>query len=122
MLGPEDGGTAVRRNIGNYLSDGTAQHTKILESSVLSVRKFKLRSCFLGTFAKLRKATISFVASVRPPVYLYVCLFLCLSLRTEQLSSSWKAFHEKLIFQDFLKIRRENSSLIKIDKNNGCFT
>ena len=37
---------------------------------------------FLGAFAKLRKATISFVMSVR------------LSVRTEQLGSKWKDFHE----------------------------
>jgi hypothetical protein len=36
----------------------------------------------LGAFAKLRKATISFVMSVR------------LSIRTEQLGSQWKDFHE----------------------------
>jgi hypothetical protein len=37
---------------------------------------------FLGTFAKLRKATISFVMSV------------CLSVRMEQLCSHWMDFHE----------------------------
>jgi len=36
---------------------------------------------FLGAFAKLRKATISFVMSVR------------LSVRTEQICSQWKDFH-----------------------------
>jgi hypothetical protein len=37
---------------------------------------------FLGAFAKLRKATISFVISVRLPV------------RMEQLGSHWTDFHE----------------------------
>jgi len=38
---------------------------------------------FLGAFAKLRKATNSFVMSVRP------------SVRMEQLGSHWKELHEK---------------------------
>ena len=37
---------------------------------------------FLGAFVKLRKATISFVMSVRP------------SVRLEQLGSHWTDFHE----------------------------
>jgi hypothetical protein len=37
---------------------------------------------FLGTFAELRKATISFVMSVRP------------FFRMEQLGSHWKDFYE----------------------------
>jgi hypothetical protein len=42
---------------------------------------------FLGVFAKLRKATISFV--------MYVCLSpVCLSVRMEELGSHWKYFHE----------------------------
>jgi len=39
-------------------------------------------SQLLGSFAKLRKATISFVMSVRPIV------------RMEQLGSHWMDFHE----------------------------
>jgi len=41
---------------------------------------------FLGAFAKLRKATISFVMSV------------CPSVRKEQLGSRWTDFHEILYF------------------------
>jgi hypothetical protein len=37
---------------------------------------------FLGAFAELRKATISFVVSVRPSVHI------------EQLGSHWTDFHE----------------------------
>jgi hypothetical protein len=37
---------------------------------------------FLGAFAKLRKATVSFVASVRP------------SVRMQQLGSHWKDIHK----------------------------
>jgi hypothetical protein len=39
---------------------------------------------FLGAFAKLRKATVSFVISVCPSV----------SVRMERLLSYWKEFHE----------------------------
>jgi len=53
-----------------------------------------------------RKATISFVMSACPSVRPYVC--------TEQLGSHWKDFHEILYFWHISKIRRENSSFIKI--------
>jgi len=49
----------------------------------------------------LRKATISFVMSVRPSVHM------------EQLGSHWMDFM-KLIFENFSKICREDSSFIKI--------
>ena len=51
---------------------------------------------FLGAFAKLRKTTTSFVMYARLPV------------RTEQLGSQWKDFHEIW----YLKIFRK--SLVKI--------
>jgi hypothetical protein len=41
---------------------------------------------FLGTFAKLRKATISFVMSIRLSACLYVCM--------EQLGSHWTILME----------------------------
>jgi len=44
---------------------------------------------FLGTFAKLQKASISFVMSV------------CPSVRMEQLGSHWKDFHEILYLSIF---------------------
>jgi hypothetical protein len=43
--------------------------------------KTQLENKILGAFAKLRKATISFLTSVRPFV------------RMEQLSSHWTDFH-----------------------------
>jgi hypothetical protein len=46
---------------------------------------------FLGAFAKLRKATISFFMSV------------CLSVRMEQLGSHWTDVHEILYFGIFRK-------------------
>jgi hypothetical protein len=56
----------------------------------------------LGAFAKLRKATISFVMSV------------CLSVRVEQFDSHWTDFSEIWYYKIFPKICRENSSFIKI--------
>ena len=46
---------------------------------------------WLGAFAKLRKATISFVMSV------------CLSVRTEQIGSHWKNCHENSYLSIFRK-------------------
>jgi len=57
---------------------------------------------FLGTFAKLRKTTISFVMSVRP------------SVRMEQLGSHWTDFHEIWYLSIFSKVCWENSSFIKL--------
>ena len=45
-----------------------------------------LTDLFLGRFAQLRKATISFV--------MYVCPNVRLSVRIEQLGSYWTDFHE----------------------------
>jgi hypothetical protein len=54
---------------------------------------------FLGAFAKLRKATISFIMSARP--------------RGPTLLPP-DGFSRNLIFEDFSKFRLENSSFIKI--------
>jgi hypothetical protein len=51
----------------------------------------KISSLCLGAFTKLRKATISFIKSVR------------LLARTEQLVSHWKDFHEILCLKILLK-------------------
>jgi hypothetical protein len=59
-------------------------------------------SRFLDAFAKLGKAAISFVMSVRP------------SVRLEQLSSHWTDLHQIWYFLYFSKLCRENSSFIKI--------
>jgi hypothetical protein len=50
---------------------------KKLETSITPCENLKLHTLFLGAFAKLRKATIIFVASVRPSVYLSDCLYAC---------------------------------------------
>ena len=57
---------------------------------------------FLGAFAKLRKVTM------------FVCVFVCPSVRMEQLDSHWKDFHEIWYLTIFRKMCRENSRFIKI--------
>jgi hypothetical protein len=67
----------------------------------------KFRHIFLGVLPKLRKATISFVMSVR----LYV--------RMEQLGSHWTDFHEIWYLYIFRKSVEKIQVLLKSDKNNG---
>jgi hypothetical protein len=64
---------------------------------------------FLGEFAKLPKATISFVMSVCPSV----CM--------EQLGSHWMDFHEILYLSIFQKPVEKIQISLKSDKNNGYF-
>jgi hypothetical protein len=71
---------------------------------------FTLMICVLGAFAKLRKATVSFVMSV------------CLSARMEQLGSHWTDFHEILNSSIFRKSVAEVQVSLKCCKNNGHFT
>jgi hypothetical protein len=68
---------------------------------------------FLGAFAKLRKATISFVMSVCPSVRPSVCM--------EQPGSHWTVFHEMLYF-GFSKICPENPISLISHKTDGNFT
>jgi hypothetical protein len=66
---------------------------------------------FLGAFEELRKATISFVMSLR------------LSVRMEQLGSHWTDFDETLYLNCFEKKRVEKTQVSsKSDKINGYFT
>ena len=58
---------------------------------------------FLGAFAKLRKANVSFIMSVRPAV--------CLRAATQL---SLDGFSCNAIFEDFWKICRDLSSFIEI--------
>ena len=83
---------------------------KIWKSNVLRV-VHGTKTRFLGAFAKLRKATISFVMSVRTFVRQHGTIRLPLG-----------GFSLNLIFEDFSKICRENSSFVKSDKNNVYFT
>jgi hypothetical protein len=55
-----------------------------------------LNSAFLGTLAKLRKTTISYVMSVRP------------SVRVEQLGSHWTDF------RDYISILRKSVEKIQV--------
>jgi hypothetical protein len=65
------------------------------------------KSKILDTFVKLRKVTISFVMSVCPSFHPSACPHGTTRLPMDRFS--WN-----LIFEDFLEICRENSSLIKI--------
>ena len=64
---------------------------------------------FFGSLAKLRKATISFVASVR------------LSVRVKQRGSYWTDFHEIWYFSIFRKSNPKIKFSLISDKNNGHF-
>ena len=64
---------------------------------------------FLGAFAKLRKATISFDVSV------------CLSIRIGKLGSHRKDFHE-IYLSIFRKPVEKIKVLLKSDKGNRYFT
>jgi len=69
---------------------------------------------FLGAFAKSRKATISFVMSIR----LSVCPSFCMEL----LGSHWTDFHEIWYLKIFRESFDEIQVTLKSDKNNRYFT
>jgi len=62
---------------------------------------------FLDVFVKLRKATISFVMSIRPAVHV------------GQLGSHWTDFHEKWCLSIFRKSVEKTKFSLKSDKHNG---
>jgi hypothetical protein len=62
---------------------------------------------FLGSFAKLRNATISFVVS------------LCPRVRKEHFGSDWADFHEIRYLRIFRKSVEKIQVSLKSDKNNG---
>jgi hypothetical protein len=64
---------------------------------------------FLDSFAKLRKATISFLMSVR------------LSVRMEQLGSHWADFHEIWYLMIFRKSVENIQVSLKSEENSGYF-
>jgi len=68
---------------------------------------------FLGAFAKLRKATISFVMSVCPYVHLSVRM---------DLGPQWTDLHEISYFRIFRQFVEKLHISLKPDKNNGYFT
>jgi hypothetical protein len=63
----------------------------------------------LGLFAKLRKATVSFVMPV------------CLYVRMEQLCSHWTDFYEMSYLSIYRKAIEKIQVLLKPDKNNWYF-
>ena len=78
---------------------------------------------FLGAFAILRKATISFVMSVCLSVCcLSVCSSVHPSLRMKQLDSHWKDFHAIWYLNIFRKTVEKIQASLKSDKNNRYFT
>ena len=70
---------------------------------------------FISMIAKFRKATVSFVMSVRPPVRLFVRP----SFRTKQLGSHWMDFHEIWYLSIFRKSFVTIQVSLKSNKNNG---
>jgi hypothetical protein len=72
----------------------------------------------LSALEKLRKATISFVMSVRPSV----CLSVCLSARMKQFGSNRTEFNEIWYLSIFRKSVNNIQVSLKPDKNNGYFT
>ena len=89
---------------------------------------------FLVAFAKLRRAAITFVMSVRPsvrpPVRPLVCPSVRLSVRPaarlsvsmEQLGSHWMDWHEVSYLSSFRKFVDNVPVSLKSDKNNMYFT
>jgi hypothetical protein len=69
-----------------------------------------ITDCFKALFAKLRKATISFVISVFS------------SVREEQLGSHFTDFHEIWYLRIFRKFVEKIKVSLKSNKNNGHFT
>jgi hypothetical protein len=94
--------------------------TRTSHLNTISSRKFFLpdnpHCCtpFLGAFAKLRRATISFVISV--------CLSVLPSVRMEQLGSHWTDFHGIFYVSTFRTYIENIKVSKKSDKKNGYFT
>jgi len=74
---------------------------------------FYMNCAFLGAFAKLRKATISFIMSVCLSICLSVRPSVCPYVRMEQFDCHWTDYHEIWCLSIFSKICRKNSSYIK---------
>ena len=81
---------------------------KVLLNSTLGLYVYLL-PCFLGAFAELRKATVSFVTSVRPPVQSHATTRLRLD-----------GIFMKFDMWFFSKICRKNSSFVKTWKEYGA--
>jgi hypothetical protein len=82
----------------------------LITAIITWIRHFAEVPDILGAFAKLRKATISFVVSVRP------------SVRIEQLGSHCRDFHEIWYLSNFQKSVEKIQVQWKSEKNEGYFT
>jgi hypothetical protein len=96
--------TASRNNVINANSE------LFLVYGFCSFYSRELYFSFLGAFEKLRKASVSFVVSVRQ------------SVRMEQLSCHWTDFREVWYLIIFRKSVEKIQVLLQSDKNNGYFT
>jgi hypothetical protein len=74
-----------------------------------SDKKIIIELRFLGAFAKLRQATVSFVMSV------------CPSIRVDQLGSQWMNFHVISYLSVLHKFVEKFQVLLQSDMNNGYF-
>jgi heme/copper-type cytochrome/quinol oxidase subunit 4 len=85
----------------------------LLENTLLRFQVSHCKDQILDMFAKLRKATISFIMSV----HLSVCPFICV----EQLGSHWMDFHEIWYLSIFQKSFQKIQVSLKSDQNTGYF-
>ena len=81
------------------------QYLRCLQRSSVN-NELRGKESFLGAFAKLRKAAVSFVMSVR----------------MEQLVHHWTDFHEIWYLSIFRKYVEKLQVSLKSDNNSGCFT
>ena len=79
---------------------------QIFVRQLLYSKTIKMGPCILDAFAKLRKATVSFVMSVR----------------MGKLGSHRTDFDEIVYLEIFRKTVQKIQVSLKSDKNNGCFT
>ena len=100
---------------GTLTADKADFASVLLNNSDITIRMtLSIALSFLGTFAKLLKATIIYVKSVCPSVCLYV--------RMEQLGCRRTNFHELSYLGMFRKYVENIQVSLKSDKNNTCFT
>ena len=93
-----------------YITPSKYRPNPIIRASLLRLHLISIirsYSITLGAFAKLRKATISFVMSV------------CPSVRPH---GKTRLYYTDVHEISYLSVFRKSSKSLKTDKNNGCFT
>jgi hypothetical protein len=70
---------------------------------------------WVGVFAKVQKAPVSFIVSV------CVCVSVSVSVCMEHIGSHWMDFHEILYLITFQKSVEKIQLSLQSDKNNRCF-